>query len=273
MNAAIHLKVVKDQRLCDDRRNVPRPCTRTDCRHNLVGEGSTKESCALDVADRGEHSLEEVGEILGITRERVSQIINRLARDKPHLFVNALAASPLAGIKMKAVRRCRCGNPTRMPDVRTCEECNAKQTAREPKCPCANKACTNLSHRPKEYCASCHEAFYAKACELISQGHSTSAIVRMTGMTLNVVRQCSIVARRNGIRGEKKCEAPGGCTHSCRVGRMFCFNCYKQHADRARSMLAHGETADAVADAYGLPLAFVEQVRSAMGTGPGGKNK
>ncbi|MFY3742456.1 sigma factor-like helix-turn-helix DNA-binding protein [Anaeromyxobacter sp. Red801] len=32
------------------------------------------ETCALDVADRGPLTLDEVGKILGVTRERVRQI-------------------------------------------------------------------------------------------------------------------------------------------------------------------------------------------------------
>ena len=35
---------------------------------------SMKETCALDVADRGGSTLEEIGEILNMTRERVRQI-------------------------------------------------------------------------------------------------------------------------------------------------------------------------------------------------------
>lgn len=53
-----------------------RPCTYLACRYNLVLEAApaSGESCALDVADRGDHSLAEVGEILGVTRERIRQI-------------------------------------------------------------------------------------------------------------------------------------------------------------------------------------------------------
>lgn len=83
---------------------VPRPCPYASCRHHLAidvnpdvtprrrygpiqggGVSGLKihdedpsemaESCSLDVADRGALTLEEVGEILGCTRERVRQIV------------------------------------------------------------------------------------------------------------------------------------------------------------------------------------------------------
>ena len=61
------------------------------CRHNLALDvndqtGSIKlnfpdlevwelpETCALDIADRGGITLEEVGEIMGLTRERIRQL-------------------------------------------------------------------------------------------------------------------------------------------------------------------------------------------------------
>lgn len=71
--------------------NMPRPCLYVSCRHNLyldVNEetGSIKfnfpdkeiweleETCALDVADRGGITLEEVGSIMNLTRERIRQL-------------------------------------------------------------------------------------------------------------------------------------------------------------------------------------------------------
>lgn len=92
---------------CSD---VPRPCPYVGCRHHLyldVGAaGGVKlttalepsampaaYSCALDVADRGDHLLEEVGQILGVSRERARQIeaaalrkVLRLIRFQPEQF-------------------------------------------------------------------------------------------------------------------------------------------------------------------------------------------
>lgn len=69
----------------------PRPCPWVSCRFHLYLDinpesGSIKlnfpdrevwemeETCALDVADRGGITLEEVGEILNLTRERIRQV-------------------------------------------------------------------------------------------------------------------------------------------------------------------------------------------------------
>ncbi|MFT7623989.1 MAG: hypothetical protein ACI9WU_003175 [Myxococcota bacterium] len=69
----------------------PRPCPFVACKHHLYLDvnpdtGSIKlnfpdvpvwemeETCALDVADRGGVTLEEVGEILNLTRERIRQV-------------------------------------------------------------------------------------------------------------------------------------------------------------------------------------------------------
>jgi hypothetical protein len=71
--------------------NVERPCPFVSCEHHLYldvnpDSGAIKlnfphlevwemaETCALDVADRGGITLEEVGAILNLTRERIRQV-------------------------------------------------------------------------------------------------------------------------------------------------------------------------------------------------------
>lgn len=49
----------------------PRPCPHRSCRYRTESESA---SCALDIADDGEHSLDEVGSVLGLTLQRVAQI-------------------------------------------------------------------------------------------------------------------------------------------------------------------------------------------------------
>lgn len=75
---------------CDD---VPRPCPFVSCRHHLYLDVSARTgaiklnfpdlepdqlppdaSCALDVADRNGATLEEVGAIMNLTRERIRQV-------------------------------------------------------------------------------------------------------------------------------------------------------------------------------------------------------
>lgn len=72
----------------------PRPCLFISCKHHLYldvnpATGSVKvnfpdkevweleETCALDVADRGGMTLEEVGSIMNLTRERIRQVESR----------------------------------------------------------------------------------------------------------------------------------------------------------------------------------------------------
>lgn len=69
----------------------PRPCPHVSCRHHLYLDVSPKtgaiklnfpdlevwelgHSCALDVADEGGVTLEDVGEIMNLTRERIRQL-------------------------------------------------------------------------------------------------------------------------------------------------------------------------------------------------------
>lgn len=72
-------------------RNAERPCPYVSCKHHLYLDvnpetGSIKlnfpdvevweleETCALDIAERGGVTLEEVGEIMNLTRERIRQL-------------------------------------------------------------------------------------------------------------------------------------------------------------------------------------------------------
>jgi hypothetical protein len=58
-----------------------------------IGVEEETESCTLDIAERGGLTLEEVGDIMGLTRERIRQIeqraewkLLRLATLRPDLF-------------------------------------------------------------------------------------------------------------------------------------------------------------------------------------------
>ena len=89
---SVRLKVVSRPNKRGDCVNNARPCPWVSCRHHLgveiqksgaVRETGASETCSLDVADRGEHTLEEVGVILGMSRQAVQQFERRaLARLK-----------------------------------------------------------------------------------------------------------------------------------------------------------------------------------------------
>lgn len=51
--------------------NEERPCPWHECRYHL---NHAKATCLLDLYDRGGMSLEEISEIIGLTRERIRQI-------------------------------------------------------------------------------------------------------------------------------------------------------------------------------------------------------
>ena len=68
--------------------DVPRPCPYVGCRHNLycdvtepagslkvywpgVEPGDVRHSCALDLAECGEMTLDDIGKVFGLTREQI----------------------------------------------------------------------------------------------------------------------------------------------------------------------------------------------------------
>lgn len=73
-----------------DCENIPRPCPFVSCRYNLYADHmesgkfkknfknkephQMKSSCALDIADEGEHDLHEISLIVDLSKERVRQI-------------------------------------------------------------------------------------------------------------------------------------------------------------------------------------------------------
>ena len=92
----VHLAVVDDRpRTRGECVNGPRPCPWAGCKHHLYLDvhldsiyltypglepedmDRLVETCSLDVADRGDHTLEQIGELFNVTRERVRQIETR----------------------------------------------------------------------------------------------------------------------------------------------------------------------------------------------------
>jgi DNA-binding CsgD family transcriptional regulator len=87
-----HLLTLKRPKKRADCINMLRPCPFVSCKYHLyldVKENGSiklnfpdktiwemKETCALDVAEKGGLTLEEVGELMNLTRERVRQIEN-----------------------------------------------------------------------------------------------------------------------------------------------------------------------------------------------------
>ncbi len=78
-----------------DCQDGPRPCPWVSCRYHLyldinAGTGSIKfnfpeleiwemeHTCALDLAEEGESTFEEIGQAINLTRERIRQLTNEI---------------------------------------------------------------------------------------------------------------------------------------------------------------------------------------------------
>jgi hypothetical protein len=93
--------------------NMQRPCPFVSCEHHLYldvnpNSGAIKlnfphlevwqmaETCALDVADRGGITLEEVGAILNLTRERIRQVeVRGLSKLREQSEDDPIAKAPM----------------------------------------------------------------------------------------------------------------------------------------------------------------------------------
>lgn len=77
--------------------NEARPCQFRACRHNLANAES---SCVLDIVDdRGALSLEEIGDLLGLTRERIRQIESvSLFKIYRHRFMRDVSGASLSPV-------------------------------------------------------------------------------------------------------------------------------------------------------------------------------
>lgn len=101
------------------------PCQHRECRYHLAHRGywehqlTPTRDCALDVANEGPHTLEQVGAALGISGERVRQLEEQAMaslRQSSTLTLSVVAwVNPLAQIKFatprfQKVERHQCGN-------------------------------------------------------------------------------------------------------------------------------------------------------------------
>jgi hypothetical protein len=98
---------------------VVEPCPRLDCRYHVHGDARPCQveaapfpttTCSLKIAERGGLTLEAVGEILGLTRERVRQIesngreklrrrLSKMGYDTSDLLSSGGSPSPSSGGK------------------------------------------------------------------------------------------------------------------------------------------------------------------------------
>jgi sigma-70-like protein len=137
-----HLRVVDEDRVAypkgvvrpatradclDGGANAVRPCPYTSCRHHLFVDvtksgsvslpwrdaevDSLEETCSLDVAERGGMTLEDVGKLMNVTRERIRQleekVLRRLSKDPMTRFLvgGARPAARAGEAAVTAVRR------------------------------------------------------------------------------------------------------------------------------------------------------------------------
>lgn len=112
---------------------MSRPCPFVRCRHHLYLDVTSKggikveskdppwrmaQTCSLDVADKGPHTLDTLSELLGITRERVRQI-EEVAMAKMSSFLDD-AESENAKIRRRAIRSLRPAHTSKLSSKNMC---------------------------------------------------------------------------------------------------------------------------------------------------------
>jgi DNA-binding transcriptional ArsR family regulator len=86
----------------------PRPCPHLDCRYHLAELwGATAphdaDTCALDVADRGEHGVEDLARLLGAADATLSEI-ETVAKRKLERFARNMGFTPSGAPKLSHAR-------------------------------------------------------------------------------------------------------------------------------------------------------------------------
>lgn len=109
-----------------DCENGLRPCPWYSCRHHIASDYvkdpdaleafiaglDDRHSCSLDLAEQGGMTLEEVGQILGVTRERVRQIefsakqrAKTMALSRQHGILAHVDEATIAACKQEEIER------------------------------------------------------------------------------------------------------------------------------------------------------------------------
>lgn len=86
----------------------PRPCPHLDCRYHLAelwgaAPPTSAETCALDIADRGEHGLEDLARLLGAADATLSDI-EASAKRKLDAFARSVGFAPTGVAKPSPIR-------------------------------------------------------------------------------------------------------------------------------------------------------------------------
>jgi len=124
--------------------SAPRPCPWVGCKYHTYLDVShagsiqfnqpgkaledCESTCALDVADRGGVTLEEVGAVMSVTRERVRQLetraLERLIEQCEALEGRLATGQPLGASAVESGAHCVvCGQRFRFDGIRRCGEC------------------------------------------------------------------------------------------------------------------------------------------------------